>query len=365
MYRRCQTSILLLIFVIGGVHELQARQTAKTFNGFRATQSPTPCVATQIFEAENLRRTATGGTLSVQDMRSFGKWSANKQLFWAGGQVRHQLEFQISKSTQTRESVTLHLTQAPDFANLRFRWNGKELKPGFDGYAPAVKLAKRSLGTLDFQRGVNTLSLVIVGKNPKSSNFRVGIDRIDIGSRPVTTMTPNLKGQAKKKLAFNPNLVLGANKKGKKPSTKPSGSEQSRPINPNMQVFNMAKIFPPGVELFFNRGGSPEFAYSLDPTEVNPNSPDKHVDFYWNGDKLPNAKAILWQVSKNKIPAYSNSKQALQPAGIVGSGYAPAPTGLQRGKRNGDRLSGRTDFTLPIDRVENPSDGCHVRAEER
>jgi hypothetical protein len=89
--------------------------------------------------------------------------------------------------------VTACFTKAADYAIVRLALNGQPLGSPFDGYGQGVTLsAPVELGAADLKAGGNELVLEVTGKNPLSSGFYVGLDRIVLAPASARVPAPTL-----------------------------------------------------------------------------------------------------------------------------------------------------------------------------
>lgn len=145
--------------------------------------------APDLFDAERLlsagRATVSGGEAVAQDMAGFGPgWSNNAQLFWHGGALGATLDLLVDVPADGAWDVVIELTQAPDYAQLAFEVDQQPVDRRFDGYAPrVVGPVTVPLGSFAMQRGQRQVSLKIIGRNPSSTGFLVGIDRIRLSPK--------------------------------------------------------------------------------------------------------------------------------------------------------------------------------------
>jgi hypothetical protein len=122
----------------------------------------------------------SGGQVVAQEMAGFGPgWSNNAQLFWHGGAVGATLDLLVDVPADGAWDVVIELTQAPDYAQLTFEVDQHPVDRPFDGYAPqVVGPVTVPLGIFAMQRGQRPVSLKIIGRNPSSSGFLAGVDRV-------------------------------------------------------------------------------------------------------------------------------------------------------------------------------------------
>lgn len=121
-----------------------------------------------------------GGKVVAQPMAGFGSgWSGNAQLLWTGGAVGAVMDLNVDIKEPGNYSVELHMTRAPDYANLRLEVEGKASVIPVDLFARKV-MPDRPLrmGTFALKAGPQKISFMIVGKNAQSTNFFVGLDYI-------------------------------------------------------------------------------------------------------------------------------------------------------------------------------------------
>ncbi|MBM5811303.1 MAG: hypothetical protein FJ191_04965 [Gammaproteobacteria bacterium] len=135
-------------------------------------------------EAEGLFRDGAfqlrGGQITAQPMSGFGPdWGGNAQLFWHGGGVGAVLDLMIDVPQDGAWVVEIDLTRAPDYGQLAFEVDQHRVAASFDGYAPGVVgPVTVTLGTFAMRQGRRPVSLMITGRNPASTGFLAGVDRI-------------------------------------------------------------------------------------------------------------------------------------------------------------------------------------------
>ena len=144
----------------------------------------------KVIEAEALfaggKVTVNSGSTGIQEMAGFGQgWGRNAQLFWSGGTAGAVLDMTFPVTTEGYYEVFLHLTRAPDFGQVKTQIRGSKpfWIPGssVDSWGPAIKPPPNSPALtppVALAKGDNKLSLMISGKNEKSSSYRIGIDCI-------------------------------------------------------------------------------------------------------------------------------------------------------------------------------------------
>jgi hypothetical protein len=144
---------------------------------------------TTVIEFEALAPTAaaSAGAVRVQDMGGFGGgWSGGAQLFWAPPAPVEQpvrsyphltLTFAVPQAGPYR--VVLAHTVAPDFGRFRIFLNGQQ-RQDISGWAAGVALRVVEIGQVTLRAGTNQMVVTVFGKDPQSSNYFVGLDRLEL-----------------------------------------------------------------------------------------------------------------------------------------------------------------------------------------
>jgi hypothetical protein len=163
-------------------------------------------VADQSVEAEQLlqegKASASGGELHVQPMAAFGHdWSGGAQLLWTAPAPGAVLDLQFQAPKNSRWALDLELTLAPDYGKIQLEVDGKSVieqietfspAPGgkvkpemlnrvlkWNGYATTVrKGAAFGLPHVVLEGGAHRLSILVFDKDPQSTGYYVGVDRL-------------------------------------------------------------------------------------------------------------------------------------------------------------------------------------------
>jgi hypothetical protein len=77
----------------------------------------------------------------------------------------------------------LYYTIAPDFGQFAVYVDGSN-PTSHDGYGPQVALGQVSLGRHELQAGRHELAFEVTGKNPRSTGYIVGVDRLQLNLVP-------------------------------------------------------------------------------------------------------------------------------------------------------------------------------------
>jgi hypothetical protein len=133
-----------------------------------------------IIEAESLLSTAraTEGPVDAQDMGGFvGDWSDLSQLWWRPGKSGARLTLTLNAPEARDYEIVGYFTRAEDYGDVQIRVNGAALGPLVRGYnAGVVPTGPTSLGRAPMKAGANEIVVEVVGKDPRSKGYLVGID---------------------------------------------------------------------------------------------------------------------------------------------------------------------------------------------
>ncbi|MDD4881499.1 MAG: hypothetical protein PHR30_03120 [Gallionellaceae bacterium] len=129
----------------------------------------------------------SAGTAEQQAMAGFGAgWGGGAQVFWrppapVDTPIRNwpnlRLYPQVAKAGRYR--VTLVHTVAPDYGTVRVFLKGQPVKD-YDGYAAGVTPRRLELGEFKLNAGSFELLFTVFSKNAGSSNYYVGLDRLEL-----------------------------------------------------------------------------------------------------------------------------------------------------------------------------------------
>ena len=168
--------------------QAQKKEAAKAAENDPAKDSSVPSstgpAAMFTVEAERLvqanRFLVNAGRVAVQPMAGFGSgWSGEAQLFWSGGAVGAVLDLLVDVPVAATYAVELHMTRAPDYADLKIEVDGKPSPVPFSGYSPTVTAPSPvQAGKFSLQPGTRKVSFMIRGKYQQSTGYYVGIDQI-------------------------------------------------------------------------------------------------------------------------------------------------------------------------------------------
>lgn len=148
---------------------------------------PKPAIKREpgVIEAEDLKvKSKTAGDVPNQDMLSFGDaWSGGRQLWWLVHEPGARLDLELPVKEAGTYAISAAFTKAGDYGTMKLELDGKPLEKELDLYVPfpsVVHTGDVPLGTAALHEGAHTLSIILTGKNAKSTNYLVGMDWIKL-----------------------------------------------------------------------------------------------------------------------------------------------------------------------------------------
>jgi hypothetical protein len=143
-----------------------------------------------VVEGEDLKvKAKTAGDVPSQDMTPFGDaWSGASQLWWVGGAPKARLELEMPFQKAGTYAITAAFTKAGDYGTVQLSLDNTPLGDPIDLYAPFPNVLHTGpilLGNATLDEGHQTLSITLTGKNPKSTNYLVGMDWIKLAPTPA------------------------------------------------------------------------------------------------------------------------------------------------------------------------------------
>jgi tetratricopeptide (TPR) repeat protein len=112
-----------------------------------------------------------------------GFWSGESQLLGTPEKNGAWTDLEVPVNDDGTYQFVAHMTQAPDFAIVRFSVDGKVVGEPFDGYAAQVASpVPVALGQVTLKKGVAVLRVEVVGANPKAVKDRYywGLDYLTL-----------------------------------------------------------------------------------------------------------------------------------------------------------------------------------------
>jgi WD40 repeat protein/tRNA A-37 threonylcarbamoyl transferase component Bud32 len=143
----------------------------------------------EVYEAEYLKIVDTSVQTAVQDMRRGGRehWSNDKHLLCAtpkGGFV----ELQADVPETGRYRLAVCFTHAGDFGVIETALDGRKTGGLFDGWWENGTLSTEKIeyGTFELREGPHRLRFTAVDKNPKSADYHIAIDYVQLTPAEAT-----------------------------------------------------------------------------------------------------------------------------------------------------------------------------------
>lgn len=132
-----------------------------------------------IVEGENMEAHKTAGNTSVQNMSNVG-WSRNSQMWWRDGKPGDELELSFLMKDGGVFDMSAVFTLSHDYGIISVELNEKPVLAKYDTYHPTVISKEVKLGKQTVLQGENILKIKILDKNPKSTRYFFGLDRIEL-----------------------------------------------------------------------------------------------------------------------------------------------------------------------------------------
>jgi len=122
-------------------------------------------------------------------MLPFGDaWSGGRQLWWLVHQPSAELDLELPVKTAGTYSLWAAFTKAGDYGTVQLSLDEKQLKQSIDLFEPfpsVIHTGDVPLGIATLDAGSHTLSINLKGKNPRSTDYLVGMDWIKLTPAPA------------------------------------------------------------------------------------------------------------------------------------------------------------------------------------
>jgi hypothetical protein len=133
-------------------------------------------------EGERMRILAQtpGAALDPQDLQSFGnRWSSDAHLWFRPAEPGSFFTLELPAPAAGRYRLEVFLTKAVDYGRVQVSVDGQNVGPVFDGYNDGVVPSGRiALGEVELGAGPHALKFTVIGKNPRSTGYMVGVDAV-------------------------------------------------------------------------------------------------------------------------------------------------------------------------------------------
>lgn len=149
----------------------------------------------ELYEAEHL--TVSNAAVSwflVEDMRRSTRqhWSNDRYLVCAANKGNF-VELQVEVPETGRYRLAVCLARSWNFGLVQVSLDGREIGEPFDGLQGSAPMAERvEYGTFELREGPHRLRFTAVDKNPKSPEYCMGIDYVQL--TPVETPSAKVPG---------------------------------------------------------------------------------------------------------------------------------------------------------------------------
>ncbi|MCX7011225.1 MAG: DUF2961 domain-containing protein [Candidatus Sumerlaeota bacterium] len=141
---------------------------------------PPPRKIDGAIEAEGLKpiARATSGTVKARYTGKWGdEWSGGADLHWIGMRPNARLRLELPAPAKGHYTIYGYFMRAANHGDVQAYVNGRKIGEPVSGYAPKVEhCGPIHLGEVELQDGANELVLELVGKDPRSTEYNVGVD---------------------------------------------------------------------------------------------------------------------------------------------------------------------------------------------
>jgi len=158
--------------------------------GPRAPINPKTNRVADAIEGEGMKILAkTAGTARSQKMSAFPKdrWSGADHLWWTGARTGAKLDLELPVGKNGEYELEIVLTKARDYGIVQVLLDGKQLGGPIDLYnsPDVITTGVLSFEKRELKKGTHTLSLQIVGANPKAiKSYMIGLDYVRLKKMP-------------------------------------------------------------------------------------------------------------------------------------------------------------------------------------
>jgi hypothetical protein len=133
-----------------------------------------------------LSKSPANAPLDPQDMTGFGpRWSGDSHLWFrpAGPGAAVTLELPVAAAGRYRLAVWL--TKAVDYGQVQVSIDGQTVGGPVDGFNDGViPTGRLDVGEVELAEGAHRLTFTVVGKNPRSTGYMVGVDAVVLERAP-------------------------------------------------------------------------------------------------------------------------------------------------------------------------------------
>ncbi|MEV6692003.1 hypothetical protein AB0M35_11115 [Micromonospora sp. NPDC051196] len=149
-------------------------------------EDPPPVARVVTIEAETLVPTAEVGSpsnspasVAVQGNCCEVTWSQDAQLFFLGRAINDRVTVRVELPAEATWQFSAVLTTAPDYANIVFLIDGRQVGDPFIGFTPKVQITDwLDLARVRLAAGSHEITLVVIGKTQSTDRYFAGMDAI-------------------------------------------------------------------------------------------------------------------------------------------------------------------------------------------
>jgi hypothetical protein len=106
-------------------------------------------------------------------------------------------------------AVAAGIVKAANFGIVKFAIDGRPIGNPIDGYAAATARADAiALGTLELSKGKHTVTMTVTGKNDAATDYRAGLDFLELDSEKAGTPAPTAVDNTAAHGEVDPTLAL-------------------------------------------------------------------------------------------------------------------------------------------------------------
>jgi hypothetical protein len=134
-----------------------------------------------LFEGEQMKVLANSGDpLDEQTLQGFGdQWSNNAQLWFRPSKPGASFTLELPVESKRVAIIGIYFTKAADYGIVQVKLDGKPIGQAFDGYNDGVVRSNLiPLGLFNLDAGSHQLTFEVIGKNPRSTSYMVGVDAV-------------------------------------------------------------------------------------------------------------------------------------------------------------------------------------------
>ncbi|MGC5028744.1 hypothetical protein [Micromonospora sp. DT229] len=116
-------------------------------------------------------------------------WSQDAQLFFLGRAINDRVTVRVALPAEATWQFSAVLTTAPDYANVAFLIDGRQVGDPFIGFTPQVRITDwLDVAQVRLAAGPHEITLVVIGKTQSTDRYFAGIDTIRFTELPPSPL---------------------------------------------------------------------------------------------------------------------------------------------------------------------------------